>query len=161
MKQKKIKKGFSLVEIIIASSILLISVISIFSAFVLALSTSSKNTAKVQAAFLLEEGNEALRNMRDFGFSANISPLQNNTSYRLAWDSQRWQATTTNTFIDSKFDRTFVLSEVQRDIDHNIVSSGGTVDNNTKKVTVSVSWRDGSATTTRLMESYVSNIFNN
>lgn len=161
MKQIYTTKGFSLVEIIIASSILLISVISIFSAFVLALSTSSKNTAKVQAAFLLEEGHEALRNMRDFGYSANIAPLQNGTTYRLAFSSQRWQATTTNTFIDSKFDRTFTLSAVGRDTDHNIVSSGGTVDTNTKKVTVNVSWREGSATTTKTMESYVSNIFNN
>lgn len=158
---KKTLAGFSLIEIIIASSILLLTVVSIFSAFALALSTSSKNTAKVQAAFLLEEGHEALRNMRDFGFDANIAPLTNGTNYRLVWENNRWQSTTTNTFIDGKFDRFFSLSAVGRDADHNIVSSGGTVDANTKKVTVSVSWSNGQATTTKTMESYVSNIFSN
>ncbi len=157
----KKQSGFSLIEIVIASSILLTVVIFIFSAFTLSLSTSVKNTAHVQAAFLLEEGNEALRNMRDWGFTEYIGSLAYGTSYRLVFENKHWQATTTNTFIDGKFDRTFTLMEVRRDADHNVVSSGGNVDTGIRKVVVSVSWLDNVATTTKTMESYVSDIFSN
>ncbi len=155
------EKGFSLIEIVIASSIFLLAVTTIFSSYAIALKSTLKNTAYLQSAFLAEEGNEALKNMRDFGWATHIGNLTVGTSYRLAWTSGRWQATTTNTFIDGKFDRTFVLSTVGRDGSNNIVSSGGTTDVNTKKVVVSVSWNDGGATTTKTMESYVSNIFSN
>lgn len=160
IKYKK-TKGFSLVEIIIASSILLISVVSIFSAFTLAVSTSAKNTAMVQATFLLEEGNEALRNMRDFSFSTYIASLDVDRSYRLEWVNSHWQATTTNTFIDNKFDRSFTVNNVMRDASNNVVNSGGTIDPNIKNVLVVVSWKNGSATTSKTMQSYVSNIFSN
>ncbi len=163
MKKLFLKKqfGFSLIEIVIASSILLTTIVFIFSAFTLSLATSVKNTAHVQAAFLLEEGNEALRNMRDWGFGEHINSLANGTSYRLAFENRHWQATTTNIFIDEKFDRTFTLAEVRRDADHNVVTSGGSIDMGTRKVIVSVSWLDGVATTTKIMESYVSDIFSN
>jgi len=154
-------KGFSLLEIVIASAILLLVTVTVFSSFATALSVSSKNTASLQAAFLLEEGHEALRNMRDWGYSTYIGSLSNNTPYRLAWESNHWMATTSTALIDGKFDRTFTLNTVNRDASHNIVASGGSVDANSKKVTVSVSWRSGNSTTTRTMESYVSNIFSN
>jgi prepilin-type N-terminal cleavage/methylation domain-containing protein len=155
------KRGFSLIEIIIASSIFLLAVTTIFSSYAIALKATVKNTAYLQAAFLAEEGNEALKNMRDFGWSNYVGSLSVGTPYRLSWTAGMWQATTTNTFIDGKFDRAFVLSAVSRDGSNNIVSSGGTVDTNTKKVVVSVSWNEGGATTTKTMESYVSNIFSN
>lgn len=157
----KNKKGFSLIEIVIASSIILLIVVSIFSSYVVSLSASSKNTAFLQSAFLAEEGTEALKNMRDWGFAENIASLSNDTTYYLEWLNGHWQATTTNIFIDGKFDRSFVLSEVSRDGGNDVVVSGGSVDTGTKKVTVSVSWSDGSATTTKIMESYVSDIFSN
>ncbi len=157
----KNQKGFSVVEIVIASSILLLVVVSIFSSYAIALVATQKNTAQLQAAFLAEEGIEALKNMRDFGYASYISSLSNGTSYRLAWSNSHWQATTTNTFVDGTFDRTFVLSAVSRDGNHDIVTSGGTVDSNTKKVTVTVAWKDGSATSTKSMEAYVTNIFSN
>lgn len=157
----KNQKGFSLIEIIIASSILLLIVVSIFSSYAISLSASAKNIAYLQSAFLAEEGVEALKNMRDWGFASNIAALTNGTAYRLEWQDSQWQATTSKTFIDDKFDRTFSLQAVNRDESHNIVTSGGSVDAGTRKVTVSVSWNENGATTTKLMESYVSDIFSN
>lgn len=157
----KKNNGFSLIEIVIASSIILLIVVSVFSSYTIALSASSKNTAFLQAAFLAEEGSEALKNMRDFGFNENINSLSNNTNYYLEWNDSHWQATTTNIFIDDKFERSFLLQEVYRDGSNNIVSSGGVIDSGTRKVIVSVSWLNGNATTTKLMESYVSDIFSN
>lgn len=157
----KKQNGFSLIEIIIASSIMLLIVVSVFSSYAVAISSSTKNTAYLQSAFLAEEGVEALKNMRDWSFSSNIASLTNGSLYYLEWQNNHWQATTTGALIDSKFDRTFSLQSVSRDGSHDVVTSGGTVDSNTKKVTVNISWREGNSTTTKSMESYVSNIFSN
>jgi hypothetical protein len=110
---------------------------------------------------LLDEGAEALRLMRDDGWTTNIASLTVDTPYRLAWNNA-WTATTSTALIDNYFDRTFTLSSVSRDASsYDIVSSGGTADTNTKKATVSVSWNDGSGTTTKSVELYLYNRFAN
>ncbi len=154
-------KGISVVEIVIASSVLLLAIVPIFGSFAVSLKSTLVNIPFVQGAFLLEEGNEALINMRDWGWASNIDTLTNGTTYRLSYLDGRWQATTTNSFVDGEFDRSFTLSAVNRDSGNNVVSTGGSLDTGTRKVTVSISWREGNATTTKTMESYISNVFSN
>jgi hypothetical protein len=68
-----------------------------------------------------------------------------------------WKATTTNSFLDNKFDRTFRLSDVLRDSNQNISTSSGTLDLKTKKVLVTVSWKDSGATTSQNISGYIFN----
>lgn len=162
MNGKKPVKGMSLVEVLVASAIIMTSVVAIMGAYGGLSTLSMGNTPKVQAAMLLEEGAEALRLMRDAGYASQIASLSNGTSYGLAWSNGQWRATTTRAAIDSQFYRTFTLSAVNRDAtSYNIVATGGTPDAGTRKATVSVSWRDRGATSTRTVELYIYNTFNN
>lgn len=156
------QKGVSLVEVIVASAIIATATVALFASFALVLSSSLRNSSMLKAVFLLEEGSEAVRFMRDYSWNTNISSLSNGINYYFYWDtSLGWRATTTSSLIDSKFDRSVVFSAVNRDASGNVVSSGGSLDSDTKKATISVAWREGTATTTKNLETYVFDTFNN
>jgi Tfp pilus assembly protein PilV len=155
------KSGMSLIEVIVGSAIIVSSMVSIIGVYGGLTNLSLRNMPKVQAAMLLEEGAEILRLMRDSGWSSKIGTLSNGTTYRFVWQNNAWTSTTSTQMIDNFFDRTFVLSTVNRDASHNIVTSGGTLDTGTKKATMYVSWRDGAATTTKSVELYIYNTFSN
>lgn len=161
LKNLKRNRAVSLVEVVIASGIIATLSVAIFSAYTLMSRYAIQNTPFVQASMLAEEGIEAVKVMRDFGWTDNIGNLTAGANYRLLWADSRFSATTTSNFIDGKFDRYFTLENVYRDGSFNIVSSGGTLDTGSKKVTVTVAWRQGSATTTKTIESYIFNAFTN
>lgn len=159
--QKKLKRGISVVELVVASAIILAVTSVVFSSYTLTSRLALQNTPFLQASLLAEEGTEAIRVMRDFGWSANIASLTSGATYRFYFNGSTWVSTTTVSMIDGVFDRTFVLSDVNRDAGFNIVTSGGNPDAGAKKVTVSVAWKNGLSTTTKSVESYIFNTFNN
>jgi len=154
-------KGIGLIEVIIASSIIAIGFVVIMQAYTIAVKNSFSNLKKIQAAMLLEEGEEAVRGMRDSSWTNKIKTLSSNTNYYLFFDNifLSWTSTTTLSYIDGTYVRSFSLSDVYRDSQNNI-SSGGTLDQNAKKVTVSVSWQDN-GTTTKSISTIFTNILNN
>lgn len=154
------KAGFSLVEVLVMVFIATFSIFIVWRIYILYIKISVSNPAAFQSSFLAEEGIEAVKFMRDSSWSSNISTLSPGTSYTLVFDGTTWKATTTLAFIDSRFDRRVSVENVFRDVSGNIAASG-TADPNTKKVLVSVSWLKDTATTTRQITTYVSNIFNN
>ena len=151
----------SIVEIVIGASIIAVALVVLVNSYTLIARYALSDTKVLKAAMLSEEGVEILKFMRDSGFAANIAPLTNGATYRFSWDDAKWTSTTVHSWIDSRFDRTFVLSAVNRDASNNVVSSGGTLDSGSKKATISVAWREGSATTTKTIEMYLFDIFNN
>ena len=166
MNLKKIsKRGVSMVEVLIASAIIMTSVVSILGVYSGLTTISLRNTSKVQAGMLLDEGAEALRFMRDVSWSANIAPLTASTTYWLYWDystsTYGWRATTTQVIIDDQFNRSFVLTPVYRDATtFNIVQSGGTVDTGTRKAIITTSWFDKTSTTSKSIIMYLYNTYN-
>jgi len=157
-----LSRGFTLVEAVISSAIALVVILGVTSAFTEALRASSNNAAYVQASFLQEEGVEAVRFLRDDSWSVNIATEQVGTPFYLTYNGTTWKATSTAAYIDGKFLRTVTLDSVNRDnTSQDIVTSGGTLDANTKKVTVTVAWYDRGATTTRNLQTYLTNIFSN
>jgi Tfp pilus assembly protein PilV len=161
MKRRSSNRGFSIVEAIVASALCLGVLLGIAGAFSATLQSAFNNTPRVQASFLEEEGLEAVRVLRDNGWAANIAAKSTATNLYLTFTGGTWQWTATNTFVDSTFERKVVLDSVNRDGSQNIVSSGGSVDNAIRKVTVTVSWRQGNATTSKSLVTYLTNIFNN
>jgi len=155
------KAGFALIEALVASAVIALVLAGVVAALLLTLRSALGNTASVQSAFLAQEGIEALRILRDNGWSANIASHPSGVNFYLVFDGTTWQATTTNRSIDGTFERSAALADVYRNGNEDIVQSGGTLDPNTKKVTVSVSWREGGATTTRSLSAYLTNMFNN
>lgn len=151
--------GFMLVEAIVAVSVVSVVLLSLSGVAIFLSQASSDNTAKIQVAFLAEEGLEAVRIMRDKGWSLNIASLESGTAYHLSFVGNTWSATTDETLIDSTFDRTFVLEDVYRDSSYDIVLTGGTIDPDTKKVTVSVAWTRSGSVLTKSFSTYLANIF--
>lgn len=153
-------RGISLVEAIVATSISLVVLLAGASAFLASLSAAHLSVTRTQAAYLEEEGLEAVRALRDNGWNSNIAALATGTPYHLSFSTSTsaWSATTTDTMLGS-FERTFTLDSVQRNVAKDIVSSGGTVDSNIRKVTVTVSWADRNGTTSKSLMTYLTNVY--
>jgi len=160
-KKHKANLGFSLAEAIIASAIALFVILGITAFFSTIFSMSVANSARIQGAFLAEEGLEVVRLLRDSGWDENIEIQTLNTPFYIDFDGSSWQATTTNIYIDGFFEREVILSEANRDSNFDIVDSGGSADPNSRKVTVSVSWSLGNSTTTKTISTYLTDIFTN
>lgn len=132
------KTGFSVVEIIVASAIIVTLVTAIGGGWQLYLKVTRDGTNYTMASNLSEEGAEAVQLLRDQSWSTNIATLSLNTPYNLYWNGSAYKATTTTQIIQKAFKRTVTFSSVQRDAWDNIVSSGGTVDAKTRKATIDV-----------------------
>ncbi|MEN9647512.1 MAG: hypothetical protein RLY57_316 [Candidatus Parcubacteria bacterium] len=156
------KKGFGLVEVVIAAGIISAVIGALIATTNTFFKSSRSTTSDVKAGYLLEEGVEALKVMRDGGYTANISSLSNNTSYYFSWNGTTWTANTSTTSIDSVFYRTVKLGAAYRDGNSDLANSG-TLDANTRKATVTVTWFDPGkkATSTKTLVTYISNIFGN
>lgn len=155
------KKGFGLLEIVIGVAIISVTLFSLAAVAHIALKVARESIRKSQAAFLMEEGVEVMKLMRDAGWSANISTLTAGTNYYLYLDAgTTWRSTATPLVIDGIFTRTVRLDNVYRDANNDIATTG-TLDGNIKKVTVSVSWTDRGVTTTKNMVGFVANLFKN
>lgn len=128
------KQAFSLIEIMIA-----VLVFTLFSSSVvyLSLDTATRATQvelKDDALLYAEEGMEAVRNMRDRNYLDLTAG-----SYGLDFTSDTWTFIAAPETIDDFYQRTILIEEVYRDGNGDIAELG-TLDTETKKVTVSVTW---------------------
>ena len=158
--------GFTLVEVLIAVSIIVIFIAALISTHTLYLSATFSGLNKVKAIFLAEEGVEAVKLLRDQKWTSSIAVLATGpTNYHyLSYDSSKsfWATSTVNTYIDSIFERRYILEDVYRDdTTKDIVTSGGTLDPNARKLTMFVAWSEKGATTTKSIVTYITNIMGN
>jgi hypothetical protein len=155
------RKGISLVEVVIATSIITLTLVTLVTIYSLVARYSLSNIRTFKATELAEEGVEVLGYLRDAGWTANIAPLTIGNTYRFYWSGTTWTAASSAPLLENRYDVTFVLSSVYRDASFNVVSSGGTLDTGSRKASIQVSWREGSATTTKTIETYLFKTFNN
>ena len=153
--------GLTLVEVLVATSIVLIFIVVLFGVYNTYLRIVSSNTQSVKATYLAEEGLEVIRFLRDSSWDDNILPLSSETDYKLIFESGTWQFSATSIYIDAIFDRSVIFHDVYRDTNGDIVSSGGNLDENTKLVTINVSWWRNAATSTKSLSTYIMNLFDN
>ena len=157
---KKWHNGFGLIEIIITAGLISL----VLSAFIQVASVSLKlllnEKYTLEASYLLEEGAEGLRAIRDNGWTANVVPLANGTTYYLVSTSTYALVTTAPSYINARYLRTVVLASVNRDANDRIASSG-TLDAGTRKATITVSWSNRSATTSVQSILYLTNFEQN
>jgi hypothetical protein len=109
---------------------------------------------------LAEEGLESMTFLRDRGWSSNIRPLSTTTVYQLYWNNSYWTPTTTQQYIDGTFLRQIYITDVKRDGSDRI-SNAGTYDPDTKFITVTLSYPEGSSTTTNSISTYITNLDGN
>lgn len=158
MKEQKIysKQGFSLVEVVVSAAIMLVCVLALLTIHNLYLKNALDNTYSAKAAYLAEEGLEAMRYLRDDSWSGNISSLSDNFPYGVSLVGGVWKTGST-TAVDV-FDRTITLGPVYRDVSGDIVSAGGSLASTTRLVTSSVSWSNRGATSTITLSTYLTNL---
>ncbi len=156
----KYVSGFTLVEVLVACSIITITTFSLLSGAAKGIELSTRGLRQMQASYLLEEGGEAVKTIRDAAWT-NISGLTVGTTYYLSYNNGTnvWSLSTTSNTIDSVFTRTVVLSAVNRDGSDDITASGGTTDTRTKKVVITVSWAASGTTVSKTLTLYIADIF--
>ena len=145
------QKGSILLEALIAIMVLSFAFTVILDVGTLSVKTSTSIQKNSQANFLLKEEMEAARTYRDgTTWTSATNPIGLGTvntgsdnPYYFVLDTgvnpNKW-VLTSGTETIGIFTRRIVFDQVYRDSNSNIVSSGGTLDNNTKKVTATVSW---------------------
>lgn len=154
--RSQINLGFALVEVLVATAIITGSVIATINVAQKSIQISRLSLHQAQATLLLEEGAEAVRSIRDTSWTG-ISSLASGTSYYPTYTGI-WVLSPTSSTIGS-FTRTVTFTNVLRDSNGDIVSSGGTADTGTRQVTVSVSWSELGTTQTKSLSFYIANIF--
>lgn len=153
------KKGISILEVIIASSIISLSMISITNVYGNLLNLSLSNTEKIQAVFLLDEGVEAIKTIRNYSWSI-IASSTVGVDYYLIWDNSNWKSTTTPNIIDGKFVRKFTVSDVYRDAATlNIVDDNGLLNNDSKLIKLDVSWENKGSVLNKQTSFYIFNLY--
>ena len=156
--KNKMKKGFMMVEVIIATSIMLIIVMATMSVVTKVISISYRSLHLAQASYLLDEGGEAIRIIRDNSWS-NISSSSVDVDYYLVFVGNTWTLSTTPVQTDL-FTRTVNISPVNRDVSlGSIVQNGGNLDIGTKLVKIDVSWQESGQTISKSLSFYISDLF--
>ena len=153
--------GLSVVEIIVAAAVIVTIVTAAAASWQVYLRTSNTSVQQSQAAIIVEETSEVLRLFRDQSWTSFISPLSLNTLYQLNFNGTGYTITTNQILVQNKFVRTFSLSAVSRDSSDNIITSGGTNDPNSRKVSISVFLPGATSTPIMQTEMLLQNVYAN
>lgn len=147
--------GFSIIELLVAMAIFVI-VASAGTVVVLgSFSGSRQSEQQTQATLIAQEGLEAARSLRNRGWTTPFLATNCTSGCGLSSAGGNWTWTGSNNTL-GVFTRSITVQPVQRDSSGTVVASGGTVDNDIRKVISSVQWspRPNQTNTVRL-EMYV------
>jgi hypothetical protein len=153
-------KGIGLIEVVIGAAIITGLISAVVTATNIFLVSSSSQVSKVKAAYLAEEGIEAVKSIRDYSWTSRIAPLTVGSSYYLSLSTSSpytWGVTTTPQYIDGML-RTVVLANAYRDANSDLVASG-TNDTQSRLLTVTIAWPTRTGTTTYSLSTYITNLF--
>jgi len=150
--------GFSIVEIVVATAIIGVSVVGIVAALNSFLYLSISNTNKAQAALLLEESLEVTQYIRDKSWTGNIAILNPGTEYYILWNDIDYSITDVPQ--SEKFTRILRFEKVDRDSSDNITASGDE-DPGTRKVFVDISWNESGETKNINSEYLIHDVYQN
>jgi len=129
--------GTSVIEILVAIGIFVIISTAALSAMIGATNLGRLTKEQLQATQLAQQGFEATVSIKNNDWNSLVVG-----SHGLNLVNNSWIFTGTSDLDPtSKFTRTIVIDQVNRDSNHIIITSGGTLDPETKKITVNVSWQ--------------------
>lgn len=160
VQKPEFNKGFSLLEVVVGISIIFLALFSLAVISRGILIARQEASLALQADFLLEDGAEAIRFVRDQGWTAKINSLTgtNHLSFVIGQSTSTWQINATPEKIGI-FERSFNISSVKRDGNDDIASTGSD-DPHTKKFDVTVVWPGKFGTSSRTVSFYLTNYFN-
>ncbi|MEK9148351.1 MAG: hypothetical protein AAB650_02840 [Patescibacteria group bacterium] len=154
--------GFGLVETVVGAAILSVVLFSLVQVGQFTFRLVDESNLKLRAAFLAEEGLEAVRIIRDTSWSNLIASSALDTDYFIEFTGQTF-ALQLNPVppSDGIYERRIRFSSVYRDANDDITTTGGALDPNTRRVSVTVSWANRGRLATTTISTYLSNLFNN
>ena len=162
------KDGVTVVEIMVAVSILTVALAGILALASFSFVSTDLSAQSLQASALAEGATEALRNYRDGIAWDNddvgdeydgLGVVAVGVEYypEISGDAlPRWKFIQGTETIGI-FERSVVFENVERDALDTITESGGVVDLNTKKATVTVFWEERGRTHSVVLVSYFTN----
>ncbi len=161
--KRNYKKGAALAEVLVAVFIFSVILMVLISANNLYLKSASSNISSAQAAYLAEEGIEAIHTIRDRSWTSFYA-LSTTTDLYLYFSatSSSWNLSSSATSTGI-FTRKIRIYPVLRDnTSHQISTStiNTTNDINTRYASSSVSWLDGGKTKSNSLTAYFSNLEN-
>lgn len=133
--KKSYQKSQSLIELLVVIGISSILLPALFMGLVASREGKAQQAQRLNAVSFLKETEEIVRNIREKGWATFAV---NGTFHPVISDSSWILAPNAETIND--FTRQIIISDVFRDANGTIVSSGGNVDPSTKKVTIAISW---------------------
>ncbi len=155
-KNYKTQKGISIIEVIVALSIIFVSFFSFLALAQYSLKFQDQSESKLEAINIAAETIEATRSVRNEDWN-NFSSLSLDIPYYPVISSNKWTLSSTDPgSINGVYDRWVIIEKVYRDANDNI-SSSGTEDNQTKKITAFVEWNDRGQTKQINLVTYLTN----
>lgn len=142
------KQGFGLIEVVLASAIISTLLLGMTWVARISFRTVSEGSLRSRADFLLEEGVEVVRILRDTSWSSYIATLATNTVYYPVFSGLSWNLSTSSPgLIDGLFERQIIFGDVyRRNSDDDIIDISApdpkTKDAGTRLVSARVLWRD-------------------
>lgn len=134
----KLQRGVTLIEVVIAIAIISIMIVVVGYSVMTYVDARAQLLDNTKKLYLAEEGIELLRVLRDEDWTA-IESLTVDDTYGFSVSTTTIATTGAIEEIDGTFYRSFVVSVVRRDANDDIdFSGGGTIDSDTRLVTVSV-----------------------
>lgn len=142
---KKSQHGFSVIEVLISLGMVVLIVASIGTALAANNRLSQTGNAKDVASAYARESMETLTQQASTYFACFGTPncwnqFSVSGPYYINSSNQLVSGSDNPTSSQVVFTRTITIIDLQRDANGNIVDTGGTVDANSKQVTVTVKW---------------------
>jgi len=155
------KLGFAVLEIVVAAGIISIVLLGILQLVSQSIQPINTSVRQAQAVFLAEEAIEVVKVLRNEGWKSNIATLTNSATYYPTISANNWTLSATDPGpINGIHTRTVVLDAVYRDGSSDI-SSSGTLDDNTKKITATITWSERNQSRSFVISSYLTNFLDN
>lgn len=151
------KTGLGLVEVVVAIAMISITLFALGNVSRIAFRAVDESSHRVQASFLLEEGFEALKTIRDGDWNDVASAPLDEERF-LVFSGGAWSLTETETLIDGLFRRTITLHEVFRDSADSI-SATGVSDPYTKQADITVQWNERGKSISISSVTYITHLF--
>ena len=133
--QNKHTGGQSLIELLIVIGLLAILLPAITTGLITSREGKPQQERRIQAAQLIKETQEALRSIREAGWSN----MEINGTYHPVHNGSTWSLAAGPVTINGITGQ-IIIDDVQRDEDNKIVASGGAIDPSTKKIAITTSW---------------------
>ncbi len=157
--KKEFQKGQALVELILTIGIMAIILPALFNGFLASRQGKAQQGQRMEAIALLKETEQAVKFIRTTGWT-NFASFSGSGALHTTVSGNSWTLTSGSQTTSDGITQQVVVSNVNRDTNGTIVTSGGTSDPSTKKVDITISWSQpyASSITTTLYFTHSENI---